>query len=182
MRVLERLSVRLALAALSGLSIGLASDWLGSGTWLLEYGVPGALFGAGVLWPHLRTGHLLAARAVTLLVFSSVSYWAAVGTAVDLAPALGISAGYEPNLAAFLLASLVGAAIVVVPAKWLIPVPTPAPYWVLSAVAALVGAVVMYFGLASPPVRSDFLTYVAFAVWHSLLCVALHFGAKASPR
>jgi hypothetical protein len=182
MRVLERLSVRLALAALSGVCIGFASDWLGSGSWFLGYGVPGALFGAGVLWPYLRPGNLLATRAVTLLVVSSVSYWAAVTTAVDLAPELGFSAGYEPNLAAFVLASIVGAAIVVVPVKWLIPVPTPAPYWILSAVAALVGAVVMYFGLASPVVRSDFLAYVAFAVWHALLCVALHFGSRASPR
>lgn len=180
MRVLERLSVRLALAILSGLAILFTGDYTGSG-WLAEYGVPGALFAAGVLWPHLRAGTLVAVRAVALVAVSGVSYWAAIGAALDLAPKLGLNDASEPNLAAFVLASLVGGAIVVVPAKWLVPLPTPAAYWVLSTVAALVGGAVMYMGLASD-VSSDPLNFAAFAVWHALLCVALHFGSRAGPR
>jgi hypothetical protein len=180
MRVLERLPVRLALAILSGVAIGFTGDVPGSG-WLHEYGLPGALFAAGVFWPHLRAGNLVVARAVALVTVSGVSYWAAIGTALEVAPALGLNDASEPNLPAFVLASLVGAGIVVVPAKWLIPLRTPAQYWVLATVAALVGGVVMYVGLVSD-LSSDPLNFAAFATWHALLCVALHFGSRAGAR
>lgn len=178
MRVLERLSVRLLLAILSGLSVGLALDW-SDGSWLLDYGVPGALFGAGVLWPQLRPGNLLAARAVGLLAAGAASYWAAVNTALEVAPWLGLHDGAEPGLASFVAASFVGGAIVVVAAKWLVPLPTAAPYWLLATAATLVGGFVTYFGLTAP---GDVPGFAAFATWHALLCVALHFGSRASAR
>ncbi len=180
MRALERLSVRLSLAILSGLSVALALEWGGS-SWLQEYGVPGALFGAGVLWPHLRRGNLVAARAVGLLAAGAASYWAAVSTALEVAPWLGLDDGGEPGLASFLAASVVGGAIVVVAAKWLVPLPTAAPYWLLATAATLVGGFVMYFGLVGP-LPGDAPGYAAFATWHALLCVALHFGSRASAR
>jgi hypothetical protein len=180
MRVLERLSVRLSLAILSGLSVAFALDWR-DGSWLLEYGAPGALFGAGVLWPQLRPGSLLATRAVGLLAAGAASYWAAVGTALEVAPRLGLHDGAEPGVASFVAASFVGCAIVVVPAKWLFPTPTVAQYWLLATAAALVGGFVMYFGLVGP-LQGDVPSYAAFATWHALLCVALHFGSRASAR
>jgi hypothetical protein len=179
MRVFERLSVRLALAILSGLGVMLTTNGWG-GIWLSEYALPGALFGAGVLWPHLRSGKLLPLRAVGLLAVGGVSLWAAMGTALEVAPWLGLHEGYEPGLASFVLASLVGGAIVVVPVKWIAPLPTPAPYWVLATVASLVGGVVMYLGLVA--LDNDALGFAAFAIWHSLFCVALHFGAGVRPR
>ena len=177
MRVLERLSVRLALAVLSGIGVLLAGEVPGSG-WFSTYGLPGAVFAAGVLWPHLRRGNLLVARAVGLVVVSGVSYWAAISTGIEVAPWLGERS--EPRLASYVVASLVGAAIVVVFAKWLVPLPTPARYWVLSTVAALVGGFVMYFGI--PGLPGDVSDFAAFATWHALLCVALHFGSRASAR
>ena len=180
MRVLERLSVRLALAVLSGVGVPLTGDVPGN-SWLKEYGLPGAVFAAGVLWPHLRAGNFVVARALALVVVSGISYWAAIGTGLEVAPKLGLNDASEPNLAAFVLASLAGGAVVVVPAKWLIPLRTPTPYWVLSTMAALIGGVVMYVGLVSD-LRSDPLGFAAYAIWHALLCVALHFGARAGAR
>jgi hypothetical protein len=179
MHLLERLSVRLALAILSGLAVMWSGEWWAAG-WLSQYALPGALFGAGVLWPQLRPGKLLPVRAVALLAVGGVSFWAAMTTALDVSSELGLYEGYEPNLPAYVLASLVGGAVVVVPARWLVPLPTPAPYWVLATVAALVGGVVMYFGVSG--FESDVLGFAAFAIWHALLCVALHFGARAGPR
>ena len=180
MGVLERLPVRLALAILSGIGVGFSGDLPGSG-WVRDYGWAGAIFAVGVLWPHLRRGNLLATRAVGLVAISCVSYWAAIAAALEVAPKLGLNDASEPNLAAFVLASLVGGAIVVVPAKWLVPLPTPAQYWVLATVAALVGGVVMYLGLASD-LGGDLLVFAAFATWHALFCVALHFGGRAGAR
>ena len=169
------LPVRLLLAAASGVVAGLfLENSLGS-PWL-DYAVSAAVFAAAVLWPYLRKGRGLAWRALALVGASALSY----GTAVELgeyAEGAMPSGPWDPGVGAVLLASFVGAAVVLIAARFVVPLRVTARYWAFGAVAAVVGAAAMYAGL-------DGFNTLGFmlgsAAWQMCVCLALFAGRRAN--
>lgn len=83
-----------------------------------------------------------------------------------------------PTLPAYLVASLVGAAVIFVATRWLIPQVASATYWLLGAVASALGGVGMHvsFNLLGGDLPA---ALAGFAAWHLLMCLAIHFGRPA---
>jgi hypothetical protein len=88
--MLQRLDVKLVLAAVSGVLVGLIMDdfplyLFGKPAfidWLLDLlyvlALPGALFASSILWPYLRRDDHFLPRALALFATSVLSYWCAV--------------------------------------------------------------------------------------------------------
>jgi transcriptional regulator with XRE-family HTH domain len=164
------------------LSSGVACAFLARGAWddwsfdWWDWGVPGLLFAAGVLWPHLGVGRGLIRRAALLAGGSALSYWCAVWTALELPERLGLSDGWgNPPLAAFLAASAVGVGFVLVLARLVVPLRITRAYWLLGAITALLGGAAISLGLTV--VDTMWAASAAFATWHVLMCVAIHWGS-----
>ena len=82
-----------------------------------------------------------------------------------------------PVFTSFVLASVIGVSIVLVAARFLIPLRVTAAYWPLGLVASLAAGVVMYAGFE---VFGDTVisNVASFSGWHVLACVAIYAGHK----
>jgi len=181
-RLSLELPMRLALAVVSGVLCALHlrwnvvdSGWLVSGFGLLDFGIAGALFGAAVLCPYLRSGHRLVMRALALIGASALSFFCAVMTLLNADAWFSVA----PVLTSFLLASFIGVAIVLVASKFLIPLRVTTAFWLLGLAASLVGGVAMYAGFE---VFGDTIpsTVIGFCVWHVVACLAIDRGRQSN--
>jgi transcriptional regulator with XRE-family HTH domain len=171
--------VRLLLVALSGVAVWLWLDWrdgphlLDEGPfWVaaMDYLVPGCLFAAAVLIPELPASRSFVRRALGLVLASALSFFTAVMIALEWAERLGVPGGsWGPSIYSTLLASIVGAAIVLAATGWLIGVDRPLRLWAAGMIAAVVGGAAVYHAESSFELAS-------FAIWHMLLCVAIRAG------
>lgn len=174
--MLQRLDVKLLLAAISGGLVGLialqdadpgAIGWLPS--FFYFYGVSGALFAISVLWPYLRGDALFLPKAVGLVAASVVSFWCAVHTP-DHVP--GIPAFSSTGAAQFIVASVVGTTIVFVSMKYIAPIGWSLRF-VLSGLVAAVPAGWAFDALMETPILDITASFIA---WHCIICASLHFA------
>lgn len=178
-RLSLELPVRLALAVASGALCALLlrfrwDGWAPDFEWF-DFATAGALFGVAVLCPYLRAGRNLMTRAFALIAASAVSYFCAVITAMNGDAWFSMGSGPVP----FLLASLIGVIIVLVAARFLIPLRVTAVYWFLGLAAALVGGAAMYAGFEVFH-NTAWSTVVGFCVWHAVACIAIYRGRQAN--
>jgi hypothetical protein len=173
--------MRLVIAALSGVGVWLWLRW-SDGPLLfdegpfrevaLHYLVPGGLFAVGVLIPELSPTRGFARRALGLVLASAASFLAAVTLAIKGADWFGLhSSGWNPSIYSLLLASVVGAAIVLAAIGWLVGVDRPVRFWATGMTAAVFGGVAVHGGF----LVSSF-ELASFAIWHVLLCLAIRVG------
>jgi transcriptional regulator with XRE-family HTH domain len=178
LRSLGVFPLRIGLALLSGVACGFLSRWAWN-DWSFDWwdwSLPGFLFAAAVLWPYLGVGRGMIRRAAVLAGGSALSYWCAVFIALDSPERLGLPAVWgDPPLTAFLLASAVGVGVVLVLARLVVPLRITRAYWLLGATAALLGGAALSLGLTV--VDSMWAVSAAFAIWHVLLCLAIHWGS-----
>ena len=175
LRVSLEVPMRLALAAISGFLCALHFHWRSFNTsWSLgfewfDYGMAGALFGAAVLFPYLRYGPGLVLRAFALIGASALSYFCAVS----------VTTFGGLTLPTFLLASFVGLAVVLVAARFLVPLRVTATFWFAGLVASLVGGAAMYAGFE---VFGDttWSRGVGYVVWHMAACLAIYHDHQSS--
>jgi len=174
-RLSLELPARIALAVVSGVLCALLfrrtvdAGWFEYG-WL-NYGIGGALFSLTVLCPYLSPGHALLKRALALICASTLSYFCAVMIVLNGDAWFPVA----PVLISFLLASVVGVTIVLLAAKFLIPLRVTAAFWFLGLAASLLGGAAMYSG---SEVFGDttLSTIVSYCCWHVLTCVAIYRG------
>jgi hypothetical protein len=189
--MLQRLDVKLVLAAISGALVTLLGDLhvdeeqLGGVLLLLyEYGLAGALFAIPILWPYLRIKDHFLLRGLALIVASNVSFQCA-GRAFDWIPDAPIPnpelpdladaiARAVPKLTDFIVASIVGAAIVFIAAKYIVPFNWSMRYLLFGLIAGLVGGQA-FSDLDSLPGPDLIFSFIA---WHCIVCAALHFGTQ----
>lgn len=169
-------SKRIALCVLSGIGVGLIQDTevtveiLGEG--VLWYGISGLVFAAGVLFPCLERGDRVLLRAIALAIASGVSYYCAVWLALD-APFSN-----PHNWLAFTIASVAGAAIVLLALVLATRVPASRRFALFGLAAGLIGGPITYMTL--PETRTLVLT--GHASWHILICLAIIFGTRIDGR
>jgi len=164
---------KVVLAAISGLLAWFyfwkSPDW-GAGLpppldLLPDYGLPGMFFVAGVLFPYLVQTNLARPRALGLIVVATISFWSAIKVAVHFGRPLPVPM-LEIDMRAYLLASLVGAAIMLTGACILVPLKRKLELALAGTVAAMVG------GLLFEPTEA--WPFLAFMLWHSLIAIAIH--------
>jgi transcriptional regulator with XRE-family HTH domain len=178
-RLSLELPLRLALAAVSGVLCALHFRWRtyngpDIGFEWFDYGIAGTLFGITVLCPYLRSGHGLIMRALALIGASSLSYFCAI-------MALNSEGWFSiPFLISFLVASFIGVTMVLVAAKFLIPLRVTTAYWFLGLVASLIGGAAMYAGIEFEFGDTPLGTIVSFCVWHMMACIAIYRGHQSN--
>lgn len=162
-------SLKLLLAGLSGCLVMLvfltSSDpetVVGKG---LLYGLSGGLFMTGVLLPYAKSQNLFSWRSAGLVFFSGVSFYCAVYTATAWA-----TFKWGPNLQDYVIASIIGAAIVMLAAPFLLSLRFSVKYVVVSILAA-VGGGIAFSAFSELFAYSMFLS---FGSWHMLMCISLH--------
>jgi transcriptional regulator with XRE-family HTH domain len=176
LRLSLELPLRLALACVSGLLCALHFRWrafhesYGIDFEWFDYGIAGALFGAAVLCPYLRSGQGMVLRAIGLIGGSALSYYCAMNVAA-------FAGGF--TFLALLLASFTGVAIVLAAAKFLIPLRVTAAFWVLGFVASLVGGAAMYAGFEVFG-DTNLSRIVGYCVWHMATCMAIYHGRQSN--
>jgi len=174
-RLSLELPARIALAAVSGVLCALLFRWTVNDGWFeygwLNYGIGGALFALTVLCPYLSPGHALITRALALIGASTLSYFCAVMIVLNADAWFSVA----PVLISFLLASLIGVTIILLAAKFLIPLRVTAAFWFLGLAASLLGGMAMYAG---SEVFGDTTvsTIVSYCCWHVLACIAIYRG------
>jgi hypothetical protein len=114
-------------------------------------------------------------RALCLIGASALSYFCAVMTVMNADAWFSVA----PMLTAFLLASFIGVAIVLVAANILIPLRVSGAFWFLGFVASLVGGAAMYAGFEIFG-DSTFSTVLSFCCWHMLACIAIYLGHRSN--
>jgi len=165
------LGLKLLLAALSGSLVALFWSVLVDIDSLigvaLTHGLLGSLFAAGVLLPDLRREDLQSWRPVGLVVISAVSFYCAKYTADAWSSGM-----WGPNLEDFVIASIVGAGIVLLPSPYILTLRYSLKYLILGVLAAVIGGVLFSLSFG------EFIygLYLNFAIWHMVMCVALHFS------
>lgn len=169
----KTLLLRLGLCLLSGTLVGMAQGEIAFFNDIGEpavYVVSGVIFAAAVLFPYLNSDRQFLWRAPGLAVISWLSYHAAVLTALD-APFV------RDELLSFTVASIVGAAIVLLPFALLAGVNINKNLFFVGSIAAVVGGPVTRFTL-----MSDYLVVVivGHTVWHALIALSLWFGTVKS--
>ncbi len=178
-RLSLELPVRISLAAGSGALCALLFRWTVDAGWLeygwLNYGIGGALFGLTVLCPYLSPGHALIKRALALIGASALSYFCAVMIVLNADAWFSVA----PVFISFLLASFIGVTIVLLAAKFLIPLRVTAAFWFLGLAASLLGGAAMYAG---SEVFGDttLSTMVSYCCWHVLACIAIYGGHQSN--
>lgn len=127
----------------------------------------GALFGALVMAPLINARSLRVLRVLALCICSVVAFRLAIEVAIDdpLGNAEYVSAGF------------VGAELVAVSVMIFAPVRFN---WRIFIFAGLAGAVGGEAFNHLGELKGDFLPMTAYAVWQTLVCLALHFGVRAS--
>ena len=130
--------------------------------WLSVYGLPGMLFVAGVLFPYLTQAPFVWLRGLGLIVLGAISFWSAVQVALKLAT---WEIGPDFGLLSYGSASLVGAAIVLIGARIIVPLKRVLELALAGVVAAVVG------GLVFEPTED--WPFIAFMIWHSLMAASI---------
>ncbi len=163
------LPLRLLLAAVSGVGCALSLEWAALAFLDWPYiGFAGLLFGGAVLCPYLRPGTGVAWRAIALIAASSLSYSCALWIVINPYEWLGASSMESPQ--GFLLASFVGAGIVLGAARLLIPLQTTIAYWLFGALTYA----------ADRMTGSLMSTAGGFVAWHVSMCLAIHVGRRSN--
>ncbi len=183
--MITKFRTKLVLAAASGALVPLSvqvydrltasNEWL---EWLFGFGLPGALFAVAVLWPYLDRDRSFYLRGVALIGASVLSYWCANQTAIEFADiSFGMfgphgSVGWD----AWVAASLVGAVIILLAAKLIIPLRWSLVYLLLGLLASVLGGLIFHWSEDAdwPQIL------IAYALWHSLVCAAIHFGSPST--
>ena len=131
------LPVKIGLAILSGVGVGFLQftdmDFGALGDTLVPYGLSGLLFAAGVLVPYLKREKSSYLRAAILIVASAASYKSAVWLALES----GI--GGESEWIAYVVASIVGAAIVLTALAVVTPIRATLVFVTLGLLAGIIG-------------------------------------------
>jgi uncharacterized membrane protein YeaQ/YmgE (transglycosylase-associated protein family) len=178
--MLQRLDVKLVLAAISGALVGLIAmqdadpgkiGWVPS--FFYFYGVSGSLFAISILWPYLQRDGRFLPKAFALVGASVLSFWCALHTP-DHIP--GIPAFSSSGAMQFIVASIIGAGIVFIAAKYIVPFKWSLRYLLLGLIAGVVGGWA-FDALQNAP--GPGLTF-SFIAWHCIVCAALHFGTPRS--
>lgn len=167
----QRLDVKLVLAAVSGVACWLLFEFdplddMVAGMFV-SYALFGALFAAGVLLPYLGDGRAKWLRAAGLVAVSAFSFWAAIQVAGH---------GFEaktPDTVVYVLASLVGAAIVLVGGRLLSPLGDVVALAVAGGLYAVFGGLIF---AVSP------WMWLAFPAWHVLVASAIHAARQRQAR
>ena len=163
------IGLKLLLAGLSGFLV--AHSWINfvtadsSISVVLVYGLYGSLFAASVLFPYLKREDLRSWRPVGLVIVSAASFYCAEYAANEWA-----SGKWGPNLQDFVIASIIGAGIVLLASPPILALRYSLKYIALGVVAALIGGVL--FGVSFD--EFEYSLYLSFGSWHMLMCVALH--------
>lgn len=163
---MSRISARIGLAAASGYCCCLVFE--NASESVLTRALMGLLFAGGVVFPYLRRERLLVFRAIGLVAISSVSF--------ELATSYGLRVGAESFGIApggYMAASLLGAAVALTGARFLVPLQKPLKLLATGFTAAIIGG--LGFVLAG-----DRRLCLAFVLWHSLMTIAI-FGAEHWP-
>ncbi len=165
------ISLKLLLAGLSGFLVTLSwsahPDIDVSIDFALVYGLCGSLFAAGVLLPYLKREDLHSWRPVGLVIVSAASFYCAVYASSEWG-----SGKWGPNLQDFVIASLIGAGIVLLASPPILALRYSLKYIALGVLAALIGGVSFRLILD----EFEYGLYLSFGIWHMLMCVALHFS------
>lgn len=167
------LKTKAALAGVSGLlcyvvfHLGVDSTWPEPLFWILS----GTIFAAGVLSPYLKYDRSTWYRGFALIVTSALSYWAALETFDQI-----VTMAIETS--AFLAASLVGAFIVLIGARLIIPLNRSISLFFVGFPVAIIGGLAFPLALElnfhSSSISEEFSISLAFMAWHSLMAVAIH--------
>ncbi len=172
--MLQRLDVKLALAAISGALVGLLSmqdgedfGWLAS--FFYFYGVSGALFAISILWPYLQGDDRFLPKAFALVGVSVLSFWLALHTPNHIPGIPGFSSSGAMQ---FIAASIIGAGVVFAAVKYVVPFNWSKRYLSVGLIAAVVGGWA-FDALMNTPVLDIAASFIA---WHCIVCAALHFG------
>ena len=175
---LQRLDVKLVLAAISGALVGLIGMQDGEDVgWFTSffyfYGVSGALFAISILWPYLQRDNRFLPKAFALVGVSVLSFWCALHTP-DHVP--GIPGFSSSGAMQFIVASIIGVGIVFVAAKYIVPFNWSLRYLLPGLVAAIAA------GWAFDALMNTTVLGIAasFIAWHCIVCAALHFGTPRS--
>ena len=164
---------KLMLAAVSGLCwVFLVSEWDPGESKVLGFlqGIlPGVFFAAGVLFPYLKRHRFVWLRVLGLIMLSWVSFISAilVGAWVD---SKSWSFWHSQNIgaAAYVSASLVGAFIVLIGARFIIPLRHTVVLAIVGLVASIIG------GLVFISLISDSMFVLAVMAWHTLMAAAIY--------
>jgi len=132
--------------------------------WISYFGLPGMLFAAGVLFPYLVQGTFVWLRALGLIVVAATSFRSAFTAAIHFGSPIGV--GIEVDARAYIVASIVGAAIVLSGARIMIPLKRVLELASAGVVAAIVGGLVFELTEDWP--------FLAFMFWHIFMAVAIH--------
>ena len=164
------ISLKLLLAGLSGFLVTLS--WSAhpeidvSIDSALVYGLCGSLFAAGVLLPYLKREDLHSWRPVGLVIVSAASFYCAVYASSEW----GSGKWGPTNLQDFVIASLIGAGIVLLASPPILALRYSLKYIALGVLAALIGGVSFRLILD----EFEYGLYLSFGIWHMLMCIALH--------
>ena len=149
-------------------------DLLGGPTVPYPMYATGAVFAALVLLPYLpdlKGTSVL--RALLLLVCGALSYW----LAMNLFFRLGDSSRFILEIA-----GMVGAVVIGVGARWLIPLALRWDGWIMVVAAGCLGAIVLDAGIALGIVMKNAVPTVylvpGHAAWQVLVCLALYYGSE----
>ena len=163
------ISLKLLLAGFSGFLVALSwsthPDIDVSIDSALVYGLCGSLFAAGVLLPYLKREDLHSWRPIGLVIVSAGSFYCAIYAATEWS-----SGKWGPNPQDFVIASLVGAGIVLLASPPILALRYSLKDIALGVLAALIGAVSFRLFLD----EFEYGVYLSFGIWHMLMCVALH--------
>ncbi len=130
------------------------------------YGFSGSLFMAGVLLPYLKHQDLISWRSTALVLISGASFYCAVFAANKW------SGMWGPSTLDYVIASLSGAAIVLLASPFVLNLRFSVKYAVVGILSALVGGIAF-------DVFDDLFGYslfLSFGSWHMLMCISLHSG------
>ena len=173
---------RVLLATVSGVSAWLVYhvlDWL-SEWWepfdseYANYLLIGAAFGALVLVPLLPAWRQRMGAVAALVLGSIVIY----GLVVELAIGEYGPLNVEHELA-MVVSGLLGALLVGVLAKIVVPLRTPVRFWAAVVGAGLIGGVVFSWAWS---MDGDATIIVGYVAWQVLVCLALAKGETWQPR
>ena len=99
------------------------------------------------------------------MIVSAASFYCAVYAATEWS-----SGKWGPNLQDFVIASLIGAGIVLLASPPILALRYSLKYIALGVLAALIGGVSFLLILD----EFEYGLYLSFGIWHMLMCIALH--------